>query len=110
VVSGWTALGQRTTREDYSGLLDSLKRPHHEYFKMFYADTALFGADAATRCALDYYGADHFIFASDSPFDPEQGPGYIRETIRIIDALDISEVDRDKIYRKNAVDLMKLEG
>jgi aminocarboxymuconate-semialdehyde decarboxylase len=75
---------------------------------MFYADTALFGADAATRCAFDYYGPDHFIFASDSPFDPEQGPGYIRETIRIIDALDISDADRDAIYRGNAVKLMQL--
>ena len=33
---------------------------------------------------------------------------YIRETIKIIDELDISEVDRDKIYRANAVELLKL--
>lgn len=108
VVNGWQALGQRTTREDYSGVLASLKRPHHEYFKMFYADTAMFGAEAATVCALDYYGVDHFVFASDSPFDPEQGPMYIRETIRIIDGLDISDDDRAKIYHQNAETLLKL--
>ena len=79
-------------------------------FKMFHADAALFGARAATVRALDHYGADHFLFASDSPFDPEQGPMFIRETIRIIDRLDITEEERDAIYRGNAVKLMKLDG
>ncbi|MDP6176072.1 MAG: amidohydrolase family protein, partial [Rhodospirillales bacterium] len=37
VVNGWQSLGQRTTREDYTGVLGSLDRPHEEYFKMFYA-------------------------------------------------------------------------
>ena len=33
---------------------------------------------------------------------------YIRETIRIIDALDISEQDRRRIYRDNAVEMLGL--
>ena len=41
------------------------------------------------------------VFASDCPFDPEGGPGYIRETIKILDGLDISKADRDKIYFGN---------
>jgi aminocarboxymuconate-semialdehyde decarboxylase len=41
------------------------------------------------------------LFASDCPFDPEGGPGYIRETIKILDSLDISKADRDKIYCGN---------
>ncbi len=109
VINGWQVLGKRTTREDYSKVLGSLKRPYQEYFKMFYADTAMFGAEAATECALKYYGPERFVFASDSPFDPEQGPGYIRETIRIIDNLDISIYDRDLIYRGNALRLMNMD-
>lgn len=35
---------------------------------------------------------------------------FIRETIRIIDELDIADEDRDAIYRGNAVKLMKLDG
>ena len=42
------------------------------------------------------------MFASDAPFDPEGGSMYIRETIKVIDSLDISDADRDKIYRGNA--------
>ncbi|PHS37017.1 MAG: amidohydrolase [Robiginitomaculum sp.] len=99
---GWDQLGSRTSRVDYTILLKELKKRPIDYFRMFYADTALFGARAGTECALDFFGVDNFLFASDSPFDPEKGPMYIRETIKIIDELDISEADREKIYFKNA--------
>ena len=64
------------------------KRPI-DYFRMFYADTALFGGLAATKCGLDFFGVDHCLFASDVPFEPKPGL-YIRETIRCIESLDIS--------------------
>jgi aminocarboxymuconate-semialdehyde decarboxylase len=105
---GWQQLGSRTTHEDYSTILTELGRPHVDYFKMFYADTALFGSLSATICGLDYFGVDHVLFASDSPFDPEKGPGYIRETIRVIDALPISAEERRRIYEGNARRLLRL--
>jgi predicted TIM-barrel fold metal-dependent hydrolase len=75
---------------------------------MFYADTALFGSVAGTKCGLEFFGADNVLFASDSPFDPEKGPGYIRETIKIIEELPISDEDRKKIFEGNARKLLKL--
>jgi aminocarboxymuconate-semialdehyde decarboxylase len=42
------------------------------------------------------------MFASDAPFDPEGGSLYIRETLRIIDTLEIPDADRRKIYQGNA--------
>ena len=105
---GWEQLGSRTTHEDYSPILKNLKHPHAEYFKMFYADTALFGSFAGTVCGLDYFGSDHVVFASDSPFDPEKGPAYIRETIRVIDSLPISDTERSKIYEGNARRLLNM--
>ncbi|MBW1999880.1 MAG: amidohydrolase family protein, partial [Deltaproteobacteria bacterium] len=105
---GWDQLGARTSDENYSVILKKLKKPHLEYFKMFYADTALFGSLSGTKCGLDFFGVDNVLFASDSPFDPEKGPGYIRETIRIIDALPISDEDRQKIFEDNARGLLKL--
>ena len=48
------------------------------------------------------------VFASDAPFDPEGGPMYIRETIRILDSLDVSEETRRKIYQDNAAKLLGL--
>ena len=105
---GWDQLGARTSDEDLSVILKNLKKPHLEYFKMFLADTAMFGSLSGTICGLEFFGADHVLFASDSPFDPEKGPGYIRETIKIVDALAISDEDRQKIYEGNARRLLKL--
>ena len=99
---GLDQLGTRTADEDYGGLLKSLKKRPYDYFKMFWGDTAVFGSKAATECGLKFFGADQVVFASDAPFDPEGGPMYIRETIKVIDSLSISEGDRDKIYRRNA--------
>ncbi len=105
---GWDQLGSRTSDEDYSQILGNLKKPHLDYFKMFYADTAVFGSRAATVCGLEFFGSDNVVFASDAPFDPEGGPMYIRETLRVIDSLDISEEVREKIYWRNAARIMKL--
>jgi len=41
------------------------------------------------------------VFASDCPFDPEKGPGYIRETLKILEERDMSKEDREKVYYKN---------
>ena len=105
---GWDQLGTRTTDEDYGAVLKRLERRPIEYFRMFYADTAVFGAYDATVCGLKFFGADKVVFASDAPFDPERGPMYIRETIAIIDRLPISNEEREKIYSKNAVSLLRL--
>ncbi len=99
---GWDQIGARTSDEDYQALKRSLKKRPLDYFKQnFYADTAVFGADAATVCGLAFYPLDQVLFASDCPFDPEKGPGYIRETLRILDGLDLAKEARDKIYYKN---------
>jgi aminocarboxymuconate-semialdehyde decarboxylase len=105
---GWDQLGKRTSDEDYFALLKSLKKRPLDYFKQdFKADTAVFGSRAATICGLEFYGADNVVFASDCPFDPEGGTQYIRETIKIIDGLDVSKSDREKIYFRN---IEKLTG
>jgi len=95
---------------NYGQLLKELKMRPLDYFKLFYADTAVFGSRSATQCTLDFFGPEHVLFASDAPFDPEKGPMYIRETIRIIDALDVSEEVRRKIYSGNAAALLGLEA
>ncbi len=105
---GWDQLGSRTTDEDYTLILDKLEKRPLDYFKLFYADTAVFGSKSATVCGLDFFGADNVVFASDAPFDPEKGPMYIRETIKILDELEITEEDRRKIYQGNAERLLKI--
>ncbi|MBI1943924.1 MAG: amidohydrolase [Betaproteobacteria bacterium] len=105
---GWDQLGARTSDVDYTKLLRKLKQRPLDYFRMFYADTALFGAWEATKCGLAFFGANHVLFASDAPFDPEKGSMYTRTTIEIIERLDISPDARHAIYEGNARRLMKL--
>ena len=105
---GWDQLGARTSDEDLSLVLKRLKKRPIDYFKMFYADTALFGAFEATVCGLSFFGVDKVLFASDAPFDPEKGSMYIRETIAVVDRLPISNLEREQIYWRNAAALLKL--
>jgi predicted TIM-barrel fold metal-dependent hydrolase len=104
---GWDQLGKRTSDVDYASLLKSMKKRPVDYFKSFYADTALFGAAPATRCGLEFFGVDRVVFASDMPFEPAPGL-YARETIRCVEALDLSEDHKARIYRGNAEKLLKL--
>ena len=106
---GWDQLGTRTSDEDYTLLLKKLKKRPLDYFKMFYTDTAVFGSKAATQCGLSFFGVDHVLFASDSPFDPEKGSAYIRWTIEIIDNLQITPQERYAIYEGNAKRLLKIQ-
>jgi predicted TIM-barrel fold metal-dependent hydrolase len=105
---GWDQLGARTSDRDDSLVLKSLAKRPLDYFRMFYADTALFGAYDATVCGLRFFGAEHVLFASDAPFDPEQGPMYIRETIAVVNRLPLSGDERERIFWRNAVRLLKV--
>ena len=67
------------------------------------------GSRKAIEHAIEFFGEDHVLFASDAPFDPEGGPMYIRETIRILDSLDVSDEVRRKLYQDNAVKLLGLK-
>lgn len=81
-----------------------------DYFRMFYADTALSGSKAGIRCGFEFFGEDHVLFATDCPFDPEGGPMYIRTIPAAIDAIaEISPTARRKIYAGNALRLLKME-
>ncbi|WP_458780566.1 amidohydrolase family protein [Arthrobacter sp. D3-16] len=108
---GWAdQFGSRTDDPEYTRLVHRLKREPIEYFRDFYADTALSGSAIGTRCGLEFFGAERVVFASDCPFDPEGGPLYIREMIRVIQELDITTEDRQKIFASNIARLIGLES
>ena len=105
---GWDQLGKRTSDEDLTLVLKRLKKRPFDYFKDFYADTAVFGSRPATLCGLDFYPTEQVLFASDSPFDPERGPGYIRDTIKVLEAIEMPDEKREKICFRNAQRLFNL--
>jgi uncharacterized protein len=85
-----------------------LKRKPIDYYKMLYGDTALNGEIAPTRCGHAFFGTPRTLFATDAPFDCEQGRALIRDTIRAVEALDISKAEQARIFEGNARALLKL--
>jgi len=85
-----------------------LARRPLDYYKMLYADTALNGEVAPTRCGHAFFGTARTLFATDAPFDCEEGRGLIRDTIRAVEALDISKAERARIFEGNARTLLRL--
>ncbi|MEK7364193.1 MAG: amidohydrolase family protein, partial [candidate division NC10 bacterium] len=106
---GLDQLGSRTDDPDDAGALKRLKRRPLDYFKMFYGDTAVFGAHPAMECGLAFFGADRVLFGTDMPFDPEKGPGFIRETIAAMERMRATADEKTKIYEGNARRLLRLK-
>jgi len=82
---------------------DTLKAPPLDYFRRFYADTALFGAPHAVRCVLDFFGPDHVLFGTDMPLGP---PNAVEATIADLDSLRLAEDDLAGVYAGNAARLL----
>lgn len=110
IKGAYDQFGARTADEDYAALLRRMKMHPQEYYRMFYADTALYGSVAAVECGLVFFGAEHVLFGSDMPFDAEGGARYIRETLRTIDGITASPMDKQRILRENAKRLLRLDG
>jgi predicted TIM-barrel fold metal-dependent hydrolase len=86
----------------YRQVKDTLPRPPLDYFRRFYADTALFGAPHAVRCVLDFFGPEHVLFGTDIPLGPENA---VEATIADIDAAGLSSEDMAAVYAGNAMRL-----
>ena len=83
-----------------------LTRHPVEYFRMFYADTALNGNTPGLMCAYAFFGEDHLLFGSDMPYDVENGA--VRATIEGIEGMAIPEASKGKIFEGNAKNLLRL--
>jgi uncharacterized protein len=85
-----------------------LKKRPADYYRMLYADTSVNGSAAAARCGHAFFGTSHCLFATDAPFDAEQGRMLIRETINAVNALEIPKAEKEKIFSGNARSLLRL--
>jgi aminocarboxymuconate-semialdehyde decarboxylase len=86
----------------------TLSRSPIDYYRMFYCDTAIQGNTPALMCAYEFFGPDHMVFATDTPYDNELGTRVYRETIPAVAAMPIPEGDRAKIFSENARRLFRL--
>ena len=108
IENGLKMYGSRTALELKEQLTKTkLKGNPIDAFKKFYVDTAACNSSSPIRCGLDFYGEDHVLFATDMPFDPEDG-AYIKGGEEAIAALNLSSDTENKIYHKNAESFFNL--
>lgn len=86
----------------------TLSRPPIEYFKRFYGDTALNGNTPALMCGQAFFGTDHIIFATDFPYDDQEGDRFTRDVIKAVEMMGIPEMEKQMIFEGNARRLLKL--
>lgn len=102
IENGLKMYGSRTAPELRDKLTKTkLKDDPVRAFRKFYVDTATCNSASAIRCGLDFYGPDHVLFATDMPFDPEDGE-YIEGGIKNIESLNLTSEEKEKIYHSNA--------
>jgi len=100
--------GQRE-RTGTAPFLKELPKSALEYYRMFYADTAIHGNTPALMLAYHFFGADHIVLGADMPLgDHYFGFRSYRQTINAIEAMDITDAEKKKIFADNALNLLRL--
>ena len=87
---------------------EDLRKPVIDYFKMFYADTAIYGHTPGLMLSHNFYGPEHMLFGTDMPYDPTYGLKYTKVTIEAIEEMDISKEDKKMIFEGNARKMLRL--
>ena len=75
---------------------------------MFYNDTATYGSTPSLMCGYAFFGADHILFGTDMPFDSELGDRFTGRTIQSVEQMDITDLEKEKIFEDNARKLLHL--
>jgi predicted TIM-barrel fold metal-dependent hydrolase len=86
-----------------------ISKPYIDHFRDFYCDTATQGFEPLLlQIAYLFFGPDRLLFGTDAPMDSQSGEVFGLEGDKSVDALQIPEEDRFKIYSGNARKLLKL--
>jgi predicted TIM-barrel fold metal-dependent hydrolase len=85
-------------------------RANIEHMHRFYTDTAVYGNTAALMCGYSFFGADRLLFGTDMPLGQGNnlGYGHTEQTIVSVNEMAISQSEKEKIFFKNAVELLGL--
>lgn len=70
-------------------------------FRQFYGDTCRGGDAEILEDGADFFGSDRLLFATDYPFGPDHGRGFMREEVQGVEAMDVDEDVRAAIFGEN---------
>ncbi len=84
------------------GASGAIKVPPSAHIKKFYVDTVC-GSTQSVRYCCDFFGADHVMHGTDHPFFP------MTSGLGVLEALELSREDREKIEYRNASQLFRIQ-
>ena len=95
------ALPYQSGRMDKNTKKAALPQPVSTYMKRMFTDTVS-PHSAGMRFAIDYYGIDNVMYGTDYPcWEP-------KETLRLLDELNLSAEDKQKLFYDNARRILNL--
>ena len=95
----------------YSGRTEEIR---HKYgltenpldtFRRFYVDTADHPA-STLRCVRDFFTAERMVLGTNYPYGPEEGCVLVKNSLKAIEGLELSAIDREKILGGNAARIL----
>jgi len=102
---GWDYFEQNTGQDQPT----TISKPYIEHFKKFYCDTATQGNQPKLlEIANAFFGPERVLFGSDAPMDATAGRAFTEDAIASVAGMNISEEDRQGIFRGNAQKLIRL--
>jgi uncharacterized protein len=116
-LGGFTPYASERIREGYDKVLTAarlrgetlpLAKHPYDYFHQFYADTITIGSVSALACGLEFFGADRVLFATDMPFDTQNGLKYIEVALQAMNTLAAPADDKRAIFERNARRIFRL--
>jgi aminocarboxymuconate-semialdehyde decarboxylase len=91
-----------------SDALERLRKKPIEYCRMLYVDTAMFGSPHGVDCVLRFFGTDHILFGTDTPFDGTGGSHFVPTTISDVESAAPDQIAQGAIFEGNARKVLKI--
>lgn len=82
-----------------------LKENPLDSFRRFYVDTADHPA-STLRCVKDFFGADRMVLGTNYPYGPEEGGLLVKNSLKAIDGLELSDAEKRKVLGGNAAAIL----
>lgn len=77
-----------------------------EQFRQFYGDTCRGGDSSILEDGVSFFGDQRLLFATDYPFGPDRGRGFMREEVRAVEEMAVSERVRRGVFGGNLTELL----
>jgi len=91
----------------HSDFAPGVPRPYVDEFKQFYGDTVVtYGGSAALRRACDFFGLDHIVFGTDTPYGLREGREFNELAVSAVSGLGLTPEQADLIWHGNVLDLL----